>query len=945
MNKSSKTDSLTQYNDQSQMFNNLINELLVIVDINYKIKWTNGRRWQQVLGYSASALLETNLLDLVHPEDKEYIENLVDCRNRQTEQAIIRLKDKKGSYRWVVWNCNFNSEEQQIYASAYDITEEKFSKEGLTLLGLLGKEFSSDLKSDTLFEFTLGKLCKIYNWPYGEIWINRDHSNAIVCACSFSQGNAETEEFRGKSTSTIFKSSKGLIGKIWSNKKSMWINDFSKEKENLRLHWLEEAGFRTIIAIPVINRGEVSAVMVFYLFEEKAQDKDLVDFLKMTADHIGNFIERKNAEEKLRKNERILSDTQKLTNTGSWEWDVKSNRIYWTNELFNIYGIQKREVLDYETVLNFLLAEDREIFNSTIKEAFKDHQPFTSEYKLIRPDGEIRILKERGEVLIDYRGEVYKIIGTVHDITSLIKTEERLKKSQEYYRSLIENALDIKSILNREGHFLYVSPSVEKTLGYKASEFIGKNIIKYIHPEDISKLMKVFIRLLRVPDKISSVEFRIKDKQGKWRNIESIMKNLLNNPSVCGVVVNSRDITLRKEAETTIHTLLNVSKRLNSTLNVDKLMDALVEEAIKLTNAEGGYTGLRTAEGMVCKKVILNSVSYDFEFCWPPEVGIPGKLIKNKGSIIINNAESDPNIVPEIREKFKLKTAAYVSIQNSQGDVIGFLGVTNKINNNGFIESDKDKLIALSQSASTAIQNALAYQKIQAAEFQLKNSREQLRRLSAHTQSAREEERTRISREIHDELGQALTGLKMDLSWLEKRLLTENTAAEPIQEKIAAMYSLINSTIKSVRKISSELRPGVLDYLGITAAIEWQAQEFQSRTGIECKLIRLPKELTMDQNFSTALFRIFQETLTNVARHANATVIEVELLLQNGKVILRIHDNGRGITDEEIINTKSFGLLGMRERAYLLGGEFNIKGTPGNGTTVTVTIPVGNIKE
>jgi PAS domain S-box-containing protein len=290
----------------------------------------------------------------------------------------------------------------------------------------------------------------------------------------------------------------------------------------------------------------VSAVMVFYLFEEKAQDKDLLDFLKMTADHIGNFIERKNAEERLKKNERILSDTQKLTNTGSWEWDVKSNRIYWTNELFNIYGIQKREVLDYETVLNFLLAEDREIFNSTIKEAFKDHQPFTSEYKLIRPDGEIRILKERGEVLVDHRGEVYKIIGTVHDITSLIKTEERLKKSQEYYRSLIENALDIKSILNREGHFLYVSPSVEKTLGYKASEFVGKNIIKYIHPEDISKLMKVFVRLLRVPDKISSVEFRIKDKQGKWRNIESIMKNLLNNPSVCGVVVNSRDITLRK---------------------------------------------------------------------------------------------------------------------------------------------------------------------------------------------------------------------------------------------------------------------------------------------------------------------------------------------------------------------------------------------------------------
>ncbi|HEX2962364.1 MAG: PAS domain S-box protein [Bacteroidota bacterium] len=523
--------------------------------------------------------------------------------------------------------------------------------------------------------------------------------------------------------------------------------------------------------------------------------------------------------------------------------------------------------------------------------------------------------------------------------------ERPIPDGEIYFRSLIENSLDVKSIFDEEGVFQYVSPSVEKMLGYKPGELIGKNLIRFTHPEDITRLIKVFGKVVKTPESTSSVEFRVRDKEFKWHSIESMMRNMLHNPSVRGVVVNSRDITQRKDAENTIHTLLSISKKLNSTLNVDLLVEALVEEALKLSDSESGCAGLKTAEGMVCKKFFFNGVAQDFEYCWTPGMGIAGRLIVNKSPYITNNALKDPIILPEIRDRFSIKSGAYVSILNSQGDVIGFLSVYNKKNDMNFTEADKEKLVALAQLASTAIQNAIAYQKIQTAEFQLKNSREQLRRLSAHTQSAREEERTRISREIHDELGQALTGLKMDLSWLDKKLQAEGQPAEAVTEKINAMYSLINATIKSVRKISSELRPGVLDYLGISAAIEWQAQEFQNRTGIACRIVAMPKELELDQNFSTALFRIFQETLTNIARHASATKIEISLVHESGNIILVIKDNGRGITEEEILNTKSFGLLGMRERAYLLGGEFSIKGTPGKGTTVTVTIPVGDLKD
>jgi PAS domain S-box-containing protein len=226
-------------------------------------------------------------------------------------------------------------------------------------------------------------------------------------------------------------------------------------------------------------------------------------------------------------------------------------------------------------------------------------------------------------------------------------------------------------------------------------------------------------------------------------------------------------------------------------------------------------------------------------------------------------------------------------------------------------------------------------------EEQLRSSREQLRNLAAYIQSVREEERTKIAREIHDELGQALTGLKMSLSWLDKKL-SEAGDVVPLSllEEITSMSKLVDTTIQMVREISTELRPGVLDDLGLTAAIEWQAQEFQTRMGIRCSFTSSLENIILDKERSTVIFRIFQEALTNVVRHANATRINVSLKEEADNLILEVRDNGEGIKESEISNAKSLGLLGMRERAILLGGEIKISGTPRKGTKVTVRIPL-----
>jgi signal transduction histidine kinase len=223
-------------------------------------------------------------------------------------------------------------------------------------------------------------------------------------------------------------------------------------------------------------------------------------------------------------------------------------------------------------------------------------------------------------------------------------------------------------------------------------------------------------------------------------------------------------------------------------------------------------------------------------------------------------------------------------------------------------------------------------------EEHLRKSEENLRALAAHLQSVREEEWTRIAREIHDELGQSLTGLKMDLIWVANRLPGDQRV---LSEKAKSMSGLIDDTIQSVRKIASRLRPEVLDQLGLTAAIGWHAADFRKRTGIRCKLVLPSDTLMLDRERSTAAFRIFQELLTNVARHADATRIDVALRVDSGALVLTVEDNGKGIAESAIHDPKSLGLLGMRERVLPFGGAIEVAGVQGKGTKVRVSISLG----
>jgi signal transduction histidine kinase len=312
---------------------------------------------------------------------------------------------------------------------------------------------------------------------------------------------------------------------------------------------------------------------------------------------------------------------------------------------------------------------------------------------------------------------------------------------------------------------------------------------------------------------------------------------------------------------------------------------------------------------------------------------------------------TDLDFVPQLqgviaREKEfleSLEAELIVPLKAPSGQLSALLILGQKASREPYSVEDRQLIYALGTQLAITLENARLYRLSQdelaerrKAEQRLERSRKELRALSTHLQSLREDERTHIAREIHDELGQSLTALKLDLSFLSKRLSTDDTS---LVYQTKSMARLTDAIIRSVKRISTELRPVVLDELGLIAAVDWQTKEFERRTEIKCQLNIELADDNIPKHMATAVFRTFQETLTNISRHARATEVTVNMGIKEDRLILTVSDNGKGITDEKILSPGSLGILGMRERALSLKGDLAISGKKGKGTTVKLSIP------
>lgn len=334
---------------------------------------------------------------------------------------------------------------------------------------------------------------------------------------------------------------------------------------------------------------------------------------------------------------------------------------------------------------------------------------------------------------------------------------------------------------------------------------------------------------------------------------------------------------------------------------------------------------------------------------WNPEAE---KLFGWKKEETVNRLLSETIIPAQFREAHQKGLQRYLSTgensiigksvdiwairkDNTELDVslrVSPMTLNNKLFFTGFVRdiTERKKMETKLQSFNKELT-----QQVEDKTKELKESYESIRQLSNHLQNIREEERLHIAREIHDELGQLLTVLKMDVSWLNKKLAT---SSGDIKEKLSDLLILIDKTVTTVRRISSELRPTLLDDLGLVAAIEWHLEEFEKRSGIS-KELHVPASIKVPDSLKIGIFRIFQESLTNVARHSGANKVTVNLERENGQIVLKISDNGKGF-DKNQATRKTLGVLGMKERTLQMGGSYHITGIPGKGTTVEVTIPL-----
>ena len=312
--------------------------------------------------------------------------------------------------------------------------------------------------------------------------------------------------------------------------------------------------------------------------------------------------------------------------------------------------------------------------------------------------------------------------------------------------------------------------------------------------------------------------------------------------------VSERTVELRatvaqlRQSEATIQTLFRISKKLNATLDVGAILDELAQEAIRIVNGESGFAGLRTTDGMTVRKYFRQGVAVSFEHTWPLGQGIPGWVLKNKVPYGTSDAAHDPIIQHELAINADVRSIICTPILDSVGEVLGYFDIRNKQDGEGFTISDQEMLMALAPAASIAIQNALAYQQRQARVAELKESSSQLQALAANLELAREEERTQIARELHDQLGQSLTAMKFDLAWLSDRLGEKDAT---LAQKAKTVTAQMDTMIKTVRRIATELRPGMLDDLGLAASIEWQAADFEKRTGIVCAVSVSGEDLSL----------------------------------------------------------------------------------------------------
>jgi len=500
--------------------------------------------------------------------------------------------------------------------------------------------------------------------------------------------------------------------------------------------------------------------------------------------------------------------------------------------------------------------------------------------------------------------ELGRLAGVFNTMTAQLEESlTALRYKESYFRSLIENATDIIAVLDVDGNIVYESPSVEKILGYISEELINKNFSKFVHPADLPNIMRIFEKIRPIPGLIESTEIRIRHKDDSWRTLEVMGNNLLDDQAVCGVVLNCRDVSMRKAAEDALR-------------RAEQKYRGIFENAI-----EGIFQYRRDGVFIAANPSFAQIMGYDS----------PAELL-SFGNSVATQFYVNPNSLRR-----------FMHILGEKGWLSGF--------ETQLFRKDGSKIwVTMSAHAARDAEGDSVYYEgsllditeKKKAEKVLKRNQRELRRLANKLITAQEVERQRLARELHDDIAQRLAVLSIEAGKIEQQL---NTTPDRFFNKFRRMQDELVNLSTDIHAISRRLHPSILEDLGLSDAIKSESDAIIKREGIVIKYEPGSVLPDLSKDVALCLYRILQEGLRNIIKHAGATEANIYLSCQKNEICLSIEDNGQGFDLNEKDKKPGLGLASMEERIRFIGGNFNIRSKPGAGTHIVAKAPVRTISD
>jgi len=795
-------------------------------------------------------------VSMIHPDDKHIPRNQLEAvlsgRSKIVEYRIIT---KDGKIRWTrdyarpIWDKELNRT-TYIYGAIQDITDRRLAEEELS---------RNEEKLRNIIEHST-------NLFYSH---TPDHILTYVSPQSKSFFGYEPDEAMVRWTKLVSDNPINQRG-FEATVKAI---ETGERQPPYELELMKKDGSLARVEVheaPVVQNGKTTAIV----------------------GALTDITERKKAEEELHLKNIVFNSSIAANSIAN-----KDGIITHVNSSFlKMWGYKNVKDVIGKPISYFFVREDD---LSPVMNALQEKGEWEGEFLAKKKDGSTFISRGLATVVIDIEGKVIGYQSTNLDITKRKSAEKALRESERKLSTLIDNipGMTYRCLMDEFWTMKFISKGCKKITGYSQLELLDNRELSYedlIYSEDKEMVRREVFKTLDTQNQFE-LEYRIVRKDGSirwvWERGLQIDEKLNGVPLLEGII---EDITEKKLAQ-----------------------EALKESEAKWRSLTENSPDIITLVNPEEKIQFINRT-------------LPG--VRKDELIGRNTIDTVPKEYRErARKCFKYvlnsgKTDSYTTIYYTEnGEELYFQVLV------GPVFKEK-KIVGVVSSARD-----ITPQKI--AEKRIHESHTRLRNLAERLQMIREEERAAVSREIHDDLGQVLTALKMDISSLQSK---SNLEKDELNARTEKMIELVNSSIQTVKRISTELRPGILDDLGLFPAIEWQVEEFQNRTGINCQLDIEGEMQLIEDETSIAVFRIFQETLTNITRHANATQTIIKLFCSDKYLTLEVRDNGKGISAEQLYGPRSLGILGMRERVHILRGEFEISGEASRGTKVHVKIPLRN---